>query len=226
MDGYLFFLGFLISFLGYIREILNDLFSPFLCIFIQCEGTCKGKAKVEDNDQIYLHPIVYNPNANISTSRGNFRVSCSDKIEYGRNLKPASEAHEFSSLLSFTRPIFDFKKGDDIIRFVLKSFRANITTPASLLIIPRISTSQAGLSALRSSNISTLRTMSPLFTIARLVSLLIPSYPQNIVESSELPNCIKRVKYIDTIPDKSSEDSKIENPKILITNTNKEFAIR
>ena len=235
-DGLL-FLGFLISILGYTRDILNELFSPFSRIFIQCEGTGKGKCKVkvDSNEQTYLRPVVYNPNANIRTSRGNFRVSYSDKIGYGRNLKPVCETPESLSPVSFIRPISDLKKGDDVIRFVPKSSRVNATTPASPLIRPRVSTAQSVStvqivtlpvpSAPRPSNLSTPRTMSPLFTTVTPVSPLIPnssvSAPQNIVESSELPTRVKRAKCVDRIPAISSEVSKIENPRISITDTNR-----
>ena len=226
------FLGVLLSFGGFICDSLYDLFSTFLPESLQCEGTDKGKGKasnkVEYNDQTYLRPVAYNPNANIRTSRGNFRVSYTDKIEYGRKLEPVScdKTPQSLSSVSFTRPISDYNKGDDVIRFVPKSSRANVTTPASPLIRPTISTAQAGPSAPRPSNLSTPRSLSPLFPIATPVSPLIPSNPQNIVELSELSTRVKRVKYVDTIPAISSEVLKIENPRISITDTNREFAIR
>lgn len=249
----LFFIGFLISILGYIHDILNELFSPFLRTFIQCEGTGKGKAKMEDN-QTYLRPVAYNPNANIRTSRGNFRVSYSDKIEYGRKLEPVScdKTPESLSSVYFTRPTSDYNKGDDVIRFVPKSSRANVTTPTSPLIRPRISTAQAGPSPPRPSNLSTPRSMSPLFPSTRHESVntdystrvinpapsptpvasSISRATQNIVDSTNVSS-VKMVNRIDRVSGAPTEVS-VKNGAItrkslssnITTNTDKEFNIR
>ena len=67
------------------------------------------------------------------------------------------------SSVSFTRPTSDYNKGDDVIRFIPKLTRSNVINQRSRLISPRVSTAQSVPSAPRPSNLSTPRSMSPLF---------------------------------------------------------------